>query len=113
MEGRGLSQPEEREPRAREQGENGRRKRMPPENCEAIVEVIERLTQALADLDRRLDSLVEAGQEQLNPLRYFSLQPEADRLLVEKNSLQDRWSRTMNDLATCRSNLARSAVHLQ
>jgi hypothetical protein len=76
---------------------------MPQPACEFLVEVIQKLTQDLDTIENRLKILEFEGVNQLNPWRYFALQPQVDRLIKKKHALQDAWNLAMYELAICRS----------
>jgi hypothetical protein len=80
---------------------------MPEADCEVIAEAVDRLEQELSFIESRLDTIVNAGLDEMDPLGYFRLQPAADRLLRERAELQDAWHNSMNELAICRSRLSR------
>jgi predicted nucleic acid-binding Zn-ribbon protein len=71
--------------------------------CEPLIETIQKLTQDLDTIDGQLQALEVEGMNQLNPWRYFALQPQVDRLIKKKKALQDAWNHAMNELASCRS----------
>jgi hypothetical protein len=72
-------------------------------SCETIEARIQKIMQDLDVLDNQLRILEVEGMNQLNPWRYFALQPQVDRLIRKKHSLQDAWHHAMNELAICRS----------
>ncbi len=71
--------------------------------CEPLVETIQKLTQDLDTIDGQLQALEVEGMNQLNPWRYFALQPQVDRLIKNKRELRDVWDHVMNELAICKS----------
>ena len=72
-------------------------------SCEPLIEAIQKLTQELDIIEAQLYALEVEGMNQLHPWRYFTLQPQVDRLNRKKLALQDAWNRAMNELAACRS----------
>jgi predicted nucleic acid-binding Zn-ribbon protein len=79
------------------------RKMMSHSACETIEARIQKIMQDLDTLDNQLRILEVEGMNQLNPWRYFALQPKVDRLIRKKHALQDEWQDAMNELAICRS----------
>ena len=77
--------------------------------CEPLIETIQKLTQDLDTIDGQLQALEVEGMNQLNPWRYFALQPQVNRLIKKKQALRDVWDQAMNELASCRS--GRSSPH--
>lgn len=71
--------------------------------CESLVEAIQKCVQDLSAIDEQLRALEVEGMGQMNPWRYFALQPQVDRLIIKKYALQNVWNRTMTELAICRS----------
>jgi len=71
--------------------------------CEPLIETIQKLTQDLDTIDSQLQALEVEGMNQLNPWRYFALQPQVNRLIKKKQELRDVWDQAMNELAGCRS----------
>ena len=67
------------------------------------METIQKLTQDLDTIDSQLQALEVEGMNQLNPWRYFALQPQVNRLIKKKQELRDVWDQAMNELAGCRS----------
>ncbi len=72
-------------------------------SCESLEEAIQKLSQELDIIENQLNILEVEGMNQLNPWRYFALQPQVDRLIKKKHALQDAWNLTMYELAICRS----------
>jgi len=75
---------------------------MPQPTCEPLIETIQKLTQDLGVIEDQLQALTVQGMNQLHPKRYFALQPQFDRLIKKKHTLQDAWNHAMNELALCR-----------
>lgn len=71
--------------------------------CEALVAAIQKLVQDLDTIDNQLHALEVEGMNQLQPWRYFALQPQVGRLNKKKRALQDAWNDRMTELALCRS----------
>ncbi len=71
--------------------------------CEPLIETIQKLMQDLDTIDGQLQALEVEGMNQLNPWRYFALQPQVNRLIKKKQELRDVWDQAMNELASCRS----------
>ena len=71
--------------------------------CEPLIETIQKLTQDLDTIDGQLQALEVEGMNQLNPWRYFALQPQVNCLIKKKQELRDVWDQAMNELASCRS----------
>ena len=71
--------------------------------CEPLVATIQKLTQDLGIIDDQLQALEVEGMNQLNPWRYFALQPQVNDLIKRKHALQDAWNDAMSELAICRS----------
>ena len=71
--------------------------------CEPLLERIQQLTHDLGVLDDQIQALGAGGMNQLDPMGYFALQPQVDRLVRKKQALQDAWNRAMSELAMSRS----------
>ena len=69
--------------------------------CEPLVEAAQKLAQDLDMLEAQLYALEVEGMNQLHPWRYFTLQPQVDRLIKKKLALQGAWNHAMNGLAVC------------
>jgi hypothetical protein len=76
---------------------------MSQSTCEPLLETIQQLTHDLGVIDDQIQALGVEGMNQLNPMGYFALQPQVDRLVTKRQALQDAWNRAMNELAICRS----------
>ena len=74
---------------------------MPQPACESLEEVIQKPTQGLGTIENQLKILEVEGMNQLNPWRYFALQPQVERLIKKKHALQDAWNLAMYELAIC------------
>jgi len=79
------------------------RKKMSQPACEPFIATIQKLTQDLGIIDDQLQALEVEGMHQLNPWRYFALQPQVNDLIKRKHALQDAWNHAMSELAICRS----------
>ncbi len=71
-------------------------------DCESLMQTIQSLAKRIEEIDYRISAL-EAEAMELDPLEYFVSQPEVDRPLGVKHTLQDQWNNAMNELAICQS----------
>ena len=63
--------------------------------CEPLVEAAQKLAQELDIIEAQLYALEVEGMNQLNPWRYFALQPWVNHLIAKKYALQGAWNRAM------------------
>jgi hypothetical protein len=78
---------------------------------EALTQAIDNYVQQLAEIDKERYALENQGMEAINPLRYFAIQTEIDRLMGRSDTIQKQWARTMDKLAIYRMEHPASADH--
>ncbi|HLI89923.1 MAG TPA: hypothetical protein VKV37_14635 [Ktedonobacteraceae bacterium] len=78
---------------------------------EALTQAIDNYVQQLAAIDKERYALENQGMEAINPLRYFAIQPEIDRLMGRSDAIQKQWARAMDKLAIYRMEHPAPADH--
>ncbi len=72
-------------------------------DCESLMQTIQSLAKQIEEIDYRISALEAEAMEELDPLAYLVPQPRVDRLIREKQALQNTWHNAMNELAICQS----------